>query len=141
MESLVSAFTVSGLDDQLIDKNGHSDGGLAKPLPGKDAATGLDNCPITDICIINQTKGEKIPRGWTCITHTVSKELADLNHNSLNSDSYYLCYRRGNDNPAVPPKAPIVNVGVWYGELFSFINKWDKFKFFPKIDKNTKKHL
>ena len=128
MDSLVTAFTVTGLDSSsltnpvtgaeteaeyniLANQVEHTDTQITDKQSA--LATSKPNEALTDICVINQTEGEKIPRGWSCITHTVTEELADLNSQSLTADSFYLCYKKGNDNNTVD-KSPIINIGVWY---------------------------
>ena len=119
MDSLVSAFTVTGLDshtltDPITKKETEAEYNiLAHDDIENDNNSSNKIEALTDICIINQTEGEKIPRGWSCITYTPTDELADLNSKSLTADSFYLCYKRGNNNNTVN-KPPIINVGVWY---------------------------
>ncbi|XP_076102516.1 C-myc promoter-binding protein-like isoform X2 [Mytilus galloprovincialis] len=64
--------------------------------------------PITDICIINKSLGEKLPKNYTCIAKTSSGFPADLNHGSIRCHELYICYRRSREKP------PLIDVGVLY---------------------------
>ncbi|XP_037531719.1 DENN domain-containing protein 4C [Nematolebias whitei] len=64
--------------------------------------------PITDLAIINKSAGETVPEGFTCIDSTYSGQPANLNHGSLKSPEFYLCYKRGRGKP------PLIDVGVLY---------------------------
>lgn len=61
--------------------------------------------PITDLAVINKSAGETVPEGFTCIDTTYSGQPANLNHGSLKSPEFYLCYKRGRG------KAPLIDVG------------------------------
>ncbi|EDV26553.1 uncharacterized protein TRIADDRAFT_22465, partial [Trichoplax adhaerens] len=65
--------------------------------------------PITDITVICRSVGEDVPPGYTCVENTLSGYAADLNYGSFRGFSYYLCFRRGTDEP------PITDISVYYG--------------------------
>ncbi|XP_075066760.1 DENN domain-containing protein 4C [Mixophyes fleayi] len=93
-------FVVAGLTDtsKLLD---HDMGRVETKAIGPKA-------PITDIVIINQTAGETVPEGYTCIELTPSGLQANLNHGSLKSPELYICYKRERG------KAPLTDIGVLY---------------------------
>ncbi|XP_063770244.1 DENN domain-containing protein 4C isoform X2 [Pseudophryne corroboree] len=93
-------FVVAGLTDtsNLLD---HDTGRVETKAVGPKA-------PITDIVIINQTAGETVPEGYTCIEVTPSGLQANLNHGSLKSPELFICYKRERG------KSPLTDIGVLY---------------------------
>ncbi|VDD87018.1 unnamed protein product [Enterobius vermicularis] len=71
---------------------------------GRRNATPL--APITDICVIFPSLGEKVPDGFECIESTPSGHPADLNYGSIRTPPVFICYRRGYHKP------PLVDIGV-----------------------------
>lgn len=124
--SLNNSSTGESLSTSAVSENGEKDGAsdnhinssqhkvVAEPIRQTESSSCVtppkppDSIhPITNICIINATKGEKIPRGWKCILKTPSGELANLCTGANLSDALYLCVKRD------PDATPICNIGIW----------------------------
>lgn len=82
-------FVVAGLPENPLPLEEYANEAVIKPSYKQD--------PITDVCVINKSLGEKVPKGYTIIDRTPSGALADLNHGSIRCHEMYLCYKRSRE--------------------------------------------
>ena len=64
--------------------------------------------PITDIAVVDQALGERVPEGYDGIWLTPAGHSADLNHGSFSPHPMHLAIRRSRD------ELPITDIGVFY---------------------------
>lgn len=93
-------FVVAGLPDSPLPLEEFSNEAIIKPTCKQD--------PITDICVINKSLGEKEPKGYVCLERTQSGLPADLNYGSIRCPEMFICYRRSREKP------PLTDIGVLY---------------------------
>ena len=115
MQSLCSNFLVAGYDQAQAERleaeelNADPSDRSSEPEP---------QLPITNLCIINASQEERIPKGWKCISKTPSEELGNLCTGTNLYDCLYLCVKRE------PDELPICNIGVWYPEKERLPDYW-----------------